>query len=164
MGRCPQSGSRPQVDGPASPDRRRALLLLGAAVGGVTAGGTGFLIGCTPADNTASSPPGGSTRVPLSALPPGTHLRVLHQGFPVDVRRREDGSVDALSLLCTHTACEVKWQPATERYSCSCHEGLFDADGEVLLGPPPRPLRSVPARIDGEEVVLGEEPVDPPTS
>jgi Rieske Fe-S protein len=68
-------------------------------------------------------------------------LRVLYQGFPVEVRRADDGTVAARSLLCTHTGCEVVWMPQRQLYHCPCHEGLFD----------------VAARIEGEEVVVGDE-------
>jgi Rieske Fe-S protein len=70
------------------------------------------------------------------------------------VRRAANGTVSALSLLCTHTGCEVRWQPETERWHCPCHQGLFDAAGEVLAGPPPRALRQVAVRVDGDRVVL----------
>lgn len=112
-------------------------------------------MGCSPSDE-ASAPPGGSTRVPLSELPPGTRLRVLHHGFPVEVKRADDGAVTARSLLCTHTGCEVVWQPDRQLYHCPCHEGLFDADGRVVAGKPPLPLRDVPVRLEGEEVVVGD--------
>lgn len=64
--------------------------------------------------------------------------------------------MSALSLLCTHTACQVAWEPDREIYRCACHEGFFDADGQVLAGPPERPLRRLPVRVEGEEVVVGE--------
>jgi len=109
---------------------------------------------CARSDRTSAQPGGGSL-VPLSTLPPGAHLRILYQGFPVDLRRAADGSVSALSLLCTHTACEVRWQGDDQRYHCPCHEGLFDEAGEVLAGPPPLPLRPVPVRIEGDQVRVG---------
>jgi len=113
-------------------------------------------MGCSSSEE-ASAPPGGPARVPLAELPPGSRFRLLYQGFPVEVRRADDGSVAARSLLCTHTGCEVVWMPARQLYHCPCHEGLFDADGRVVAGFPPRPLRDVPARIEGEEVVVGED-------
>lgn len=117
-------------------------------------GATGGLISCSSSETSA--PPGG-TRVSLTDVPPGSRLLVTYQGFPAELRRAEDGTVSALSLLCTHSACQVEWQPAQEIYRCKCHEGLFDADGEVLKGPPERPLRWLPVRIEGDEVVVGED-------
>ena len=80
----------------------------------------------------------------------------MHLGFLAEVRRAEDGSVSALSLACTHTACNVEWKPAEGIYLCKCHEGVFDADGRVLSGPPERPLPAIPVRIEGDQVVVGE--------
>lgn len=118
------------------------------------AGGSGGFLSCSRSDSV-SDPPGGSTRVPLSALPPGTRLRVTHRGFPVELHRKQDGSLTARSLMCTHTGCEVRWEPEREMYVCTCHDGLFGPDGEVLAGPPPRPLRGVEVRIEGQEAVVG---------
>ncbi|WP_052889405.1 ubiquinol-cytochrome c reductase iron-sulfur subunit [Thermogemmatispora carboxidivorans] len=47
----------------------------------------------------------------------------------------------AYSDVCTHLSCAVTYQPESQRLSCPCHEGLFDAaTGNVLAGPPTRPL------------------------
>lgn len=46
----------------------------------------------------------------------------------------------AYSDVCTHLSCAVVYRGSNELY-CPCHEGLFDArTGEVLAGPPTRPL------------------------
>ena len=74
--------------------------------------------------------------------------------FPVEVARRGQ-RVEARSLLCTHMGCIVQWREADSRYVCPCHGGLYDADGGVLEGPPPRQLDRVPVRVNGSEVVLG---------
>lgn len=61
-----------------------------------------------------------------------------------------DGSrnVRALSATCTHLGCQVQWDGGAEHFRCPCHGGTFDAAGQVLGGPPPRPLDTVEARID----------------
>lgn len=57
------------------------------------------------------------------------------------------GELRAFSQKCTHLGCVVYFQPGTEELECPCHEGFFDAEsGEVLAGPPQRPL----GRIDVE--------------
>lgn len=46
----------------------------------------------------------------------------------------------AFSDVCTHLSCAVLYQGAGKLH-CPCHEGLFDAaTGQVLAGPPTRPL------------------------
>jgi nitrite reductase/ring-hydroxylating ferredoxin subunit len=47
----------------------------------------------------------------------------------------------AYSDVCTHLSCAVTYQQESRQLHCPCHEGYFDAaTGEVLAGPPTRPL------------------------
>jgi Rieske Fe-S protein len=56
----------------------------------------------------------------------------------------------AYSDVCTHLSCAVLYQ-GDGKLHCPCHEGLFDAaTGNVLAGPPTRPLPLIQlARHDG---------------
>jgi Rieske Fe-S protein len=56
------------------------------------------------------------------------------------VSRKADGSFDLFHTHCTHAGCPVNWNPAAQRFFSPCHGGVFDSDGRVLAGPPPRPL------------------------
>ena len=57
-------------------------------------------------------------------------------------------NVHALSATCTHLGCQVRWDASDTRFRCPCHGGVFDADGNVVEGPPPRPLDRIAAQID----------------
>ena len=46
----------------------------------------------------------------------------------------------AFSAICTHLGCVVAWNEEKRQIQCPCHAGVFDADGRVVSGPPPRPL------------------------
>lgn len=46
----------------------------------------------------------------------------------------------ALSNICTHLSCRVRWVAEEEKFFCPCHNAVFDKAGEVVSGPPPRPL------------------------
>jgi len=47
----------------------------------------------------------------------------------------------AYSDVCTHLSCAVLYQGDGKHLHCPCHDGLFDAaTGDVLAGPPTRPL------------------------
>lgn len=102
-------------------------------------------------DHAATRPP--VTRLLLDDVPDGGRLRVLHGGRPVELRR-VGGEVTARSLVCTHFACEVRWEAERQLYVCPCHDGLFAPDGRVVGGPPSRPLPELPVRLQGSEVVL----------
>jgi Rieske Fe-S protein len=56
--------------------------------------------------------------------------------------RRSESADDILILsnTCTHLACHVNWKEDLQHYVCPCHDGHFAFTGEVLSGPPPRPL------------------------
>ena len=54
----------------------------------------------------------------------------------------------AYSDVCTHLSCAVLYQPDNQKFHCPCHEGSFDAfTGNVLAGPPTRPLPLIELRI-----------------
>ena len=55
--------------------------------------------------------------------------------------RTADGTYHAYGQKCTHLSCPVYYSRDHQRLECPCHEGAFDANtGNVLYGPPPRPL------------------------
>ena len=58
------------------------------------------------------------------------------------VLRKSDKPDDLviLSSRCTHLSCQVNWHPESRSFVCPCHDASFDINGEVLAGPPPKPL------------------------
>lgn len=69
----------------------------------------------------------------------------------------EDGrSYVALSNVCTHLGCRVRWVADEGRFFCPCHNGVYDKQGNVVSGPPPRPLDHYEVRVENDELqVLG---------
>lgn len=51
-----------------------------------------------------------------------------------------DGSLKALSAICTHLSCTVQYRPDETVLWCACHNGKFDLEGRHVSGPPPKPL------------------------
>jgi len=68
--------------------------------------------------------------------------------YGVYVYRKTEDQVITYSNLCTHLSCRVTWQDDEQVYHCPCHDGLFDIDGIVVKGPPPRPLFQYPNKIE----------------
>lgn len=65
------------------------------------------------------------------------------------------GELRAFSAVCTHLGCIVQWQP-TDHHAlyCACHGGMFNHEGDVVGGPPPRPLPRYPVEVrDGQVFV-----------
>ena len=64
--------------------------------------------------------------------------------------RTVEGEFRAFSAICTHLDCTVQFQPETSQIWCACHNGLYDLNGSVVSGPPPRPLEQFVIRLRGE--------------
>ena len=60
----------------------------------------------------------------------------------------------AVSAGCTHSGCTVPWDAAQGLFACPCHGGRFNPDGTVNAGPPPRPLTTYAAKIEGDQVLV----------
>jgi Rieske Fe-S protein len=60
----------------------------------------------------------------------------------------------AMSNICTHLGCRVRWIADQERFFCPCHNGVFAKDGTVLEGPPPRPLDRFEVKLEGGTVFI----------
>ena len=65
-----------------------------------------------------------------------------------------DGEVHALDARCTHEGCTVRYVPGEALISCACHNARFNLSGQVLAGPPPRPLGTHLARRDEKGGIL----------
>lgn len=69
------------------------------------------------------------------------------------VERLDEGFI-AFSAVCTHLRCIVKWNEVKKIFECPCHGAKFNKNGEVLEGPPPRPLDLLKLQIvEGKLVV-----------
>lgn len=54
----------------------------------------------------------------------------------------------ALNGTCTHLGCIVQWRPDQEKFTCPCHAAAFARNGDVLSGPPPKPLHVLAVKIE----------------
>ena len=62
----------------------------------------------------------------------------------------------AMSNICSHLGCRVRWIADNNQFFCPCHNGVFDKDGNVIDGPPPRPLDRYELKVEGDQLyVLG---------
>lgn len=133
-------------------DRRRALQLLlgGSTVGAAAAFGVPVVRYLAPlplseAERTASLDP--------EELAPGEGRLLLVGGLPAIVVNTGEG-YSAVSAVCTHLGCVVRWKPGRRQFFCPCHGGRFDLEGRVLGGPAPRPLTRLEVEETPEGVVV----------
>ena len=64
----------------------------------------------------------------------------------------EDGeNFTVFNPRCPHLTCAYSWKaegPHKGHFFCPCHDGVFDINGQVLGGPPPRPLDTLPVKVE----------------
>jgi len=82
-------------------------------------------------------------------------------GWIVDTRElsvyvlTEDGrNYIAMSNICTHLGCRVRWISDQQNFFCPCHNAVFDKDGEVVTGPPPRPLDQYEVKVEDDQLYI----------
>jgi cytochrome b6-f complex iron-sulfur subunit len=49
----------------------------------------------------------------------------------------------------------VEFNKNSLKFVCPCHAGIYDLDGNVVSGPPPKPLTAIPLKIEGETIIIG---------
>lgn len=86
---------------------------------------------------------------PADKLAPGDGGICEWKGEKVAAYRDEDGTIHAVSPVCTHLGCLVAFNPAETTWDCPCHGSRYTVDGEVIEGPAlrnlePKPPTSVP--------------------
>lgn len=94
------------------------------------------------------------------SLAPGSSLnfRYPNEGDTAILVRTADGEYYAYGQKCTHLACPVYYEQRRDRLECPCHEGGFEVrTGNVIYGPPPRPLDRIELEVhaDGEVWATG---------
>jgi len=103
---------------------------------------------------------------PVSGLTPGTpagfpYSQTIQDGWVqssqsgVAYAVTQDGqNVKVFSNVCTHLSCRVTWQPERNAFVCPCHDGVFGLEGNVIAGPPPRPLDQFQTKIENGQVMI----------
>jgi nitrite reductase/ring-hydroxylating ferredoxin subunit len=67
---------------------------------------------------------------------------------------RTEGGFLAISSVCPHLHCIVNWNAVIKEFECPCHGAKFNQFGEVLAGPPPRPLDLYKLQIVAGNLVI----------
>lgn len=60
----------------------------------------------------------------------------------------------AMSNICTHLGCRVRWIDDQENFFCPCHNAIFDREGKVVTGPPPRPLDRFEVKVEDDQLFI----------
>jgi cytochrome b6-f complex iron-sulfur subunit len=97
------------------------------------------------------------TAAKAGELPPNTSKVFKFGSAPAILVNTADGELIALSGVCTHLTCTVRFDAETETLFCPCHNGRFDLSGNVLSGPPPRPLETYAVEVSGADIVVSRK-------
>jgi nitrite reductase/ring-hydroxylating ferredoxin subunit len=71
----------------------------------------------------------------VGSIAPGEAGIVRRGAGKVAAYREGDGTLHAVSAVCTHLGCQVKWNAAERSWDCPCHGSRFDVTGRVIQGP-----------------------------
>jgi Rieske Fe-S protein len=83
------------------------------------------------------------------------YLPPAEQEIPVFLVCEGDGKFIVFDARCTHLGCPLSWSSTSREFLCACHGGVYDDDGEVTDGPPPRPLDRYDVKVEGGVLYVG---------
>lgn len=86
---------------------------------------------------------------------PGEAKQILFGNKPAIVINIYGKGYTALSQVCTHLGCLVEYDKEKKQLVCPCHAGVFNLEGHVVSGPPPKPLPTLPLKVEGEHIIIG---------
>ena len=89
----------------------------------------------------------------VAEIPVGGSKKVILGGSALLLVRTPQ-EIKAFSAICTHLGCVVDWNSQKREIVCPCHAGVFDLDGRVVSGPPPRPLPSYPVKVINGKIYI----------
>ena len=90
----------------------------------------------------------------LEDLRIGEARLVRHGVTPFYVVRLDATRVISLSAVCTHVRCILDYDRDRGGLVCPCHDGRFDLAGNVLSGPPPKPLPTYAVSVRAGEIYV----------
>ena len=146
-GCCNKKSSTPKQDTPAQPARRGFFGTI-----------AGLAVALVAWPKMALSAGKAWVAVPLSKAP---KLKIVGGSMVTKIRGKElllvrdsETSAHAYEAKCPHEFCDVNYSPEKNKIECPCHDALFDMDGKVLQGPPPRALETYQAIVDGDRILF----------
>lgn len=100
----------------------------------------------------------------LDSLPLGEPVEVKYPDMTSDayitqmtmnmvwVVKHSPTDVTVYSPICPHLGCQYNWDPGARHFACPCHGSVWTLDGKVIGGPSPRPLDTLPTKIQNGEI------------
>ncbi len=67
-----------------------------------------------------------------------------------------NGTYVALTSVCTHSGCFDSWSFTNSRFTCTCHNSIFDTAGKVVQGPAGQPLDVYITSVSGSTLTINK--------
>jgi cytochrome b6-f complex iron-sulfur subunit len=80
---------------------------------------------------------------------------IRYKGKAAILIRPSENEFYAISAVCTHLGCIVKYDTNKKQLICPCHTAVFDHHGNVISGPAPKPLETYPIKIKEGKIIIG---------
>jgi Rieske Fe-S protein len=93
----------------------------------------------------------------VGELAPNSAKLLKFGSSPALLINTAEGQLRALSAVCTHLTCTVRYESDTNTIYCPCHNGRFDVAGNVISGPPPRPLETYEIEVVGNDIFISKK-------
>jgi menaquinol-cytochrome c reductase iron-sulfur subunit len=98
---------------------------------------------------------------PIGVPTPASFVRSTVNGweksamsYGVYVYRSSATDTITFSNICTHLGCRVNWSTDKKDYLCPCHSAVFDIQGLVVSGPPPRPMYRYQNKVENGQLLI----------
>jgi len=66
--------------------------------------------------------------------------------------KHSSSEVTVFSPICPHLGCHYDWHPEGNEFICPCHGSVYSLTGKVLGGPAPRPLDTLPWKLEKDQL------------
>jgi menaquinol-cytochrome c reductase iron-sulfur subunit len=76
------------------------------------------------------------------------YVRKFKPGRDKVIEGQDSQPYVVISTRCAHLGCPVRYIQASQKFLCPCHGGVYDREGRVVSGPPPRPLERLNVRVN----------------
>ena len=70
------------------------------------------------------------------------------------VIKKSEQEITVFNPNCTHLGCGYHWSAEKNKFLCPCHGSQFDITGQVTGGPAPRPLDTLPAKVENGKLLV----------
>ena len=107
-----------------------------------------------PATTTQAGAPAGSIAKKGDLVVGAPVYFEYPSSYPNILMLQADGSLLALSLLCTHVCCEVQYDQSYKEFGCPCHGSIFGPTGTVLQGPASADLPQINLAVDASGYIF----------